>query len=110
MKFKAGDYFQVQASEDLKLGKILKTQNTEYVIEWEHFRNKCFTYDAKDVDNVWEVSSKSFLSTLDPLKLTEVDIEKTPKARCSHQWKLYHGFRESYEYCELCPAKREVRG
>jgi len=27
-------------------------------------------------------------------------------SNCSHKWKLYNGFTESYEYCELCDKKR----
>lgn len=106
MKFNPGDFFQVQASEDLKLGKVLKVENNAYVIEWEHFRNRCYTYLCADVDCFWEKTSKSFNSTLNPLKITTVDIENSPKERCNHVWKKYDGFRESYEFCELCPAKR----
>jgi hypothetical protein len=28
---------------------------------------------------------------------------------CSHSWKVYHGFRESYEYCEHCDNKRPIK-
>ena len=29
--------------------------------------------------------------------------------RYSHDWKRYNGFREVYEYCSRCDAKREVK-
>jgi len=32
------------------------------------------------------------------------------KARCypwDHKWKQYHGFREIYEFCEICDVKKE---
>jgi hypothetical protein len=28
--------------------------------------------------------------------------------KCNHQWKTYVGFTESYEYCELCNAKKDL--
>lgn len=28
--------------------------------------------------------------------------------KCNHRWKTYVGFTESYEYCELCNAKRDL--
>ena len=32
----------------------------------------------------------------------------TEPEECNHSWKTYHGFSESYEYCEHCDAKRSI--
>jgi hypothetical protein len=30
---------------------------------------------------------------------------------CNHRWKIYVGFTDQYEYCELCNTKRDlIRG
>jgi hypothetical protein len=28
------------------------------------------------------------------------------KKQCDHNWKLYEGFSESYDYCEKCGVKK----
>jgi len=39
------------------------------------------------------------------IKLLEDDTENTKE--CNHRWKKYVGFTESYEYCEICDARRK---
>jgi hypothetical protein len=38
----------------------------------------------------------------------ESNIQATPKP-CTHTWKRYIGFTDSYDYCEKCDAKRDER-
>ena len=41
-----------------------------------------------------------------PTIIREEDIVGNNDSNCSHKWKVYNGFTESYEYCELCDKKR----
>ena len=106
MKFKAGDFFQVQATEDMKIGKIHKVDQGSYIVEWQHFLNSCYAYKSTDVDHIWMTTVHGFSSNLNSSKITTEDISPD-KTRCSHVWKKYEGFTESYDFCDLCPAKKE---
>ena len=50
------------------------------------------------------------------LPVTDVDNQDTTEYldcpvieavnKCNHEWKLYTGLQESFEYCEACDAKK----
>jgi hypothetical protein len=40
-----------------------------------------------------------------PYYIREMEKEKATKT-CSHEWAVYNGFREYYEYCKKCDIKK----
>lgn len=97
-----------------------------YEVEWDHIPGKTYLYDIKDVHdaNDWEIlpvviSGGPYTITLphgfvaqDALD-TGVDFSDfkggiSHADNCWHRWKEYHGFSDSFKYCELCDKKERL--
>lgn len=96
MKFKAGDRFQVKDSDIERGGIIIDTtfnsiyQEYEYVVKWDDFRSE-YSYPTNSCDSTWELVSSNNKSEIN----------------CLHNWVIYNGFRDAYEYCSKCDLKKE---
>lgn len=55
-----------------------------------------------------DFTSKTVYYGWDPSDPTHYANIGYSKADCSHQWKAYYGFTEKYEFCEKCPAKKDI--
>jgi len=118
MKFKVGDKVEVINNNLLNHGRtgIIKELYIDcmYILEFDGF---CSRYNEDDlilVASSQNVTNKVKGSSiyLDKITLSttirEDDRVVNNNSKCSHDWKIYHGFTESYEYCNLCDKKRGI--
>ena len=116
MKFKVGDKVEIVNNNLVNYGRkgIIKDLYIDcmYILEFDGF---CIRYNEDDlilVASSQNVTNKIKDSSIYLDKITlptiirEEDIVGNIDSNCSHKWKLYNGFTESYEYCELCDKKR----
>jgi len=71
-------------------------------------RNLILVASSQNVTNKIKGSSIYLDKITLPATIREEDIVDNFDSNCSHKWKLYNGFTESYEYCELCDKKRNL--
>jgi hypothetical protein len=58
------------------------------------------------IDSDHEKHLKAHQAAVEALKASQAKLANPGIFICNHQWKRYNGFTESYDYCELCDAKR----
>lgn len=123
-KFQPGDYFKVKDPTlvDEKKGLIKSItfnsvhQDWEYVVNWDHLLGD-HSYECVGAENMWEKitsvnSVQNLSSSMEEVssRLTqsfdELSKNLPNNQECAHQWKLYHGFSDEYEYCVRCDLKR----
>lgn len=121
MKFKVGDTFIVKASEsDLgATGKIIGIgfnsiyQNSEYRYVWDQqFGGSEGSCDTEVGDSMWDIHTpyvyrtpEGAIYTMEPGKIVWSTHEPTT-INCSHEYKMYNGFTESYEFCVKCDKRK----
>lgn len=104
-EYKVGD--KIRAKDDM--GGILK--DMIYTIHKINIDN---TIDIIDGNfRYWKYPPSLFElveSARKPLDQVFDQMEKTNvgEFKCNHKWKHYHGFAESYDYCEICDEKKNI--
>lgn len=116
MKFKVGDRFMVKPSEsDLNatgtitgIGFNSIYQSDEYKYVWDQeFGGTAGSCDIEVGDSMWEFTSHVFTAPSDGHYHVSIgNIYTKPKGECSHEYKMYNGFSESYEFCIKCDKRK----
>ena len=119
MKFKVGDKVEITNNNLVNYGRkgIIKELYIDcmYILEFDGF---CIRYNEDDlilvassqnVTNNVKYSSIYLDKIILPTTIREEDSVVKNNSKCSHNWKIYHGFTESYEYCNLCDEKRGIK-
>ena len=120
MKFKVGDKVKVIQKNNSQYGKIgiIKDVLSEICIYEVNFKYHDIHYyesdlilvaSSQNVTNKIKGSSIYLDKITLPTTIREEDIVVKNNSKCSHNWKIYHGFTESYEYCNLCDEKRGIK-
>ena len=102
-RFKKGQYIQVQKNGFL--GYIHEMDDLNYYLEWENRPGQIFNYATYEIDDGkdWVVSNKQF--KYQALPAGNSPLVKPNQENCSHEFKLYVGFSQSYRYCTKCDKK-----
>lgn len=98
MKFYLNDIIQNRHGTKARIIKVDPTKKEytyQYLIPAAQFQGD-FCHPAEDIEKYWSLSTRK-----EPIISPVVKQETT----CSHIWKDYLGFRESYKYCERCDLK-----
>jgi hypothetical protein len=128
MKFKAGDRFIVKASEsDLgATGKITGIgfnsirQSDEYRYVWDQqFGGSTGSCDTEVGDSMWDIIAADihthtythvYTIPEDNYTISVGNIvwnnPTSNSTNCSHEYKMYNGFTESYEFCIKCDKRK----
>lgn len=120
MSFKIGD--KVEVIDGLGAGnkgvivEVDTIDDTLYMVDlgtagiyWKYEDFIILVASSQNVTNKVKGSSIYLDKLTLPTTIREDDITVNIvniDSNCSHKWKLYNGFTESYEYCELCDKKR----
>jgi hypothetical protein len=126
MKSKPGDRIRDQGGRYGVIVRIPKTRGIDqYVVRWDLCGTReysHFSYYNGDLgwqlmsvavqSHTGDVSASGSHSTTtakhQDIDFIHVNINIPGIAMCTHSWKLYHGLRESFEYCEKCNEKKDV--
>ena len=107
-KFQAGDRFKVvdSNSSDFKLGGIVKAitfnsihQDWEYVVKWDHLGQE-HSHECVVADRTW--GHEHFTENNNGI----MNFGRLKDGACAHEWKMYRGFSEEYQYCLVCDKKK----
>lgn len=88
---KIGDRIKAEGREEARFATVKNIGKETIDIEWDHFPGKITNYKIKEVVDFW-----FFNGSL----LKESDF-----GGCDHQWIDYHGFAETYKFCQKCDLK-----
>lgn len=104
LKFKENDRFYTKNENDPnreKKGTIKKVsfnsiyQDWEYVVTWDHMNGE-FSYESVEAERYWNKSNEISQST----------VYSELSNKCTHKWRTYVGFTDSFDYCEKCGNKK----
>lgn len=108
-KFQPGDRFKVVDLNSLNFnmkGTVKSIvfnsvyQDWEYVVHWDNSAQED-SYECVAADRSWDHD----FSMNDSFSLFNFNNGVNPQ--CNHDWKLYKGFLEDYEYCAICDLKKK---
>ena len=100
---------KIKAKRSGLTAKIISVNNSAgtYSYEYENPPTKNFNgtheHNFDDIHLNWDVVSSSRLSSKDNSKIN------SSLASCTHDWTLYEGAIESYEFCIHCDKKRSIK-
>ena len=106
--------YTVMASED-ELSSITLKDFSDHTIDafkyqTSHVGQVVYYTDTRSIHNAdvaIDMSNFSVYIIQQSLDGINWDIVgSTDKTQCNHQWKLYEGFTNSYQYCEKCDQKK----
>lgn len=92
-----------------KTGRKLRIKSSGEVVEYDSPVAYC-------PGNIWVRIPMGYTHSYTQVKLTDIEaVDEADKAppgqspKChawNHKWKLYRGFIDSFEYCEVCDTKK----
>lgn len=110
-KFQPGDRFKVVDLNSLNFnmkGTVRSItfnsvhQDWEYVVHWDNSAQED-SHECVAADRSWDHD----LSMNDSFSL--FNFNNGFSSQCNHDWRLYKGFLEDYEYCAVCDIKKDNR-
>lgn len=109
-KFTVGDTFKV--IETGITGQVIRVReesmyghyyDTWYTVLWDTLSRKG-EYPASEADDLWEKTSDKVTT----LAFGAGHILRDTPVKCEHDWKVYHGLTESFEFCGHCNQKKDA--
>lgn len=96
-ELKVGDRYVHKSSYHMSDPPVQIIDRVDYMNDFVYLRSETYS------DIITDISYLHF--SLDYIKLNKV----FSKYDCHHEFRPYHGFRESYEFCQICDKKRDIQ-